>query len=401
MDRKTILLGGFSITALTAAVILSGTIPVWAIAMVILVLGTALTFFTAVYFQNRNDMLQLQTIERSLHILASCNSWAVLWDKLEDTARRVVPCQECQVVAAEVDFGLDNRNRSTDIWHDLIVQSGTSHQPVFVDDVKRWVFPVYASPESPVGWLCIQPDISTGEFDWYIRSLKQLVDMASLAAARLSETNRHDHMTDQVMSALVRAQESSREGFTGHGQRVSLIAGMLGIQLGLDRQERKELYWAALGHDMARSCQDPDEEHPLRAARAFAGESSLQNVAQAIKYHHERYDGSGFPEGLRSTEIPFLSRILAAADIYDGLTCLAPPQDRLDHHTAGEVIRRSTGTLFDPMVVVAWQEIESDLPDLLVMLDDDADAAELLEEPAALNKDQLGQEGYDGEPQPF
>lgn len=400
MDRKTILLSGFSITALTAAIILSGTIPVWAIAMVILALGTALTFFTAVYFQNRRDMLQLQTIERSLHSLASCDSWAVLWDKLEDAARRVIPCWECQVVAAAVDFGLDSRNGSTDIWRDLIVQAGSSHQPVYVDDMKRWVFPVYSSPEPPVGWLCIQPDISAGEFNWYLRSLQQLVDMASLTAARLSETNRHDDMIRQVMSALVKAQESSRKGFYGHGQRVSLIAGMLGSHLGLDQQEREELYWAALGHDMARSCQDPDEDHPWRAAQAFAGQASLQNIAQAIKYHHERYDGSGFPEGLRNTEIPLLSRILAVADIYDGLTRLAPPEDRLDHHTAAEVIRRSTGTLFDPLVVVAWQEIESDLPNLLAVLDDDVDAAEPPEEAAALNQDQLGQEGYDVEPQP-
>lgn len=385
MDRRTIILSGFAITAMTAAVILSGTIPVWAIAFVILALGTALTFFTAIYFQNRHDILQLQAIERSLHSLASCNSRVILWEKLEDAARRVIPCQECQVVAAEADFELDNQIGSTDIWHDLIIESGTAYQPVYGgDDLNRWVFPIYSSPGSAAGWLCIKPDsVNAGEFEWYRRGLQQLADMASLAAARLSETDRQDNVTDQVMSALVRAQECSREGFTGHGQRVSMIAGMLGSHLGLDRQERQELYWAALGHDMARSCQDSDEEHPLRAAGAFARESALQNIAQAIKYHHERYDGSGFPEGLRNTEIPFLSRILAAADIYDGLTRLAPLEDRLDHQTADEVIRRSTGTLFDPMVVVAWQEIESDLPDLLAMLDDDADAAERPEEPAA------------------
>ncbi|MGI6235742.1 MAG: HD-GYP domain-containing protein, partial [Christensenellales bacterium] len=91
-------------------------------------------------------------------------------------------------------------------------------------------------------------------------------------------------------------------------------------------------------------------------------------MREAVQSHHERYDGSGFPEGKRMTDIPFLARILAVADILDGLTALPPEEERLSLPAACQVIQKATGSGFDPLVVVALSEVREELQGRLAAL---------------------------------
>ena len=84
---------------------------------------------------------------------------------------------------------------------------------------------------------------------------------------------------------------------------------------------------------------------------------SLAAIKSAIYHHHERYDGSGYPLGLKHTDIPLAARIIAVADMYDALTALAPDEDRCEHHQALQIIKKAIGTQFDPLVVVAFEEV--------------------------------------------
>jgi len=81
----------------------------------------------------------------------------------------------------------------------------------------------------------------------------------------------------------------------------------------------------------------------------------LAKEREIIRFHHERFDGKGYPDGLRGEEIPVLARILAVADAYDAMTSNRPYRTRRTHAFALEELRRCAGTQFDPQVVSAFE----------------------------------------------
>ena len=97
-------------------------------------------------------------------------------------------------------------------------------------------------------------------------------------------------------------------------------------------------------------------DHPVLGAHLLPDTEEYRGIREAILYHHEHYDGSGYPEGLAYTDIPLAARIIAIADIYDTLTNLANEDERLSPEEAWNFVKRGVGTYFDPLVVVAWEE---------------------------------------------
>lgn len=99
----------------------------------------------------------------------------------------------------------------------------------------------------------------------------------------------------------------------------------------------------------------------LRAAcREFPSAAFLQMASDIAMYHHERYDGNGYPEGLSQEEIPLSSRIVALADVYDALTSKRVYKEAYSHEVAQKIITENSGTQFDPIVVEAFlQNLEA------------------------------------------
>jgi len=83
----------------------------------------------------------------------------------------------------------------------------------------------------------------------------------------------------------------------------------------------------------------------------------LGKGAEWVRYHHERWDGTGFPRGLRGEEIPLEARIIACADAFDAMTTDRPYKERMDYEEAREEIIRCSGTQFDPKVVEAMLKV--------------------------------------------
>ena len=81
---------------------------------------------------------------------------------------------------------------------------------------------------------------------------------------------------------------------------------------------------------------------------------SLRNLLPGILYHHERYDGGGYPEGLQGEAIPILARILAVADAYDAMTTNRPNRKVQTHHRAGEILAEGAGRQWDKTIVDAF-----------------------------------------------
>ena len=91
--------------------------------------------------------------------------------------------------------------------------------------------------------------------------------------------------------------------------------------------------------------------HPVRGAEVFGTQPALAEIARAVRHHHERFDGSGYPEGLRGDEIPLFSRIILVAETYEAMTHHRPYRRALSTDEATRRLRESAGSQLDPEIV--------------------------------------------------
>ena len=165
------------------------------------------------------------------------------------------------------------------------------------------------------------------------------------------------YMDEQARSALfslARSVDSERNLRNGHSDLLLNYAELLGRSLGLGDEDILELRIACWLHDIGKVTLpesilfkpgplDAEEtrimrEHPIIGERTCAPLKSLRPILPVIRHHHERMDGSGYPDGLRGEAIPFKARILQVADIYDALTTDRPYREALPHNEALSIL---------------------------------------------------------------
>ncbi len=174
----------------------------------------------------------------------------------------------------------------------------------------------------------------------------------------------------RTLEALVSAVEVGDPYAVGHSERIARLSDRIGEVLGLGPAQAKALHFAAILHDIGRltapTTQDQpfgrngDElgvvtSHPQRGADLIEEIGFLRDSAAAVRHHHERYDGRGYPRGLRGTQIPLFARIIAVADAFDSLTTSRPGREALTAQQARAELRHRAGTQFDPVVVAALE----------------------------------------------
>ncbi len=154
-----------------------------------------------------------------------------------------------------------------------------------------------------------------------------------------------------------------------HSRRVATYAQRVARYLGWSRREARDLALAALVHDLGKtwiandilmkSAALSDEErrkmerHPIIGARILIGCDVHPFYVETVLYHHEAWDGRGYPTGLKGEEIPLSARILTVADVYDVLTSQRPYKAALSEEAARERLLLGAGRSFDPMIVRA------------------------------------------------
>ena len=174
---------------------------------------------------------------------------------------------------------------------------------------------------------------------------------------------------DRTLTALMSALDARDRETEGHSVRVSRLACMLAEQLGLTGHQVKALERGALLHDIGKiGISDTilhkpgkltDEEwkimrvHPDIGARIVEGIPFLLETLPVIRYHHERWDGSGYPVGLQGEDIPVQARIFAAADVFDALTSKRSYRKKSSPDDAIQYMQEQAGILFDPEIVEA------------------------------------------------
>lgn len=176
-----------------------------------------------------------------------------------------------------------------------------------------------------------------------------------------------------VIVALVEAVEAKDPYTRGHTQRVAELSILIGQELKLSPDQLRTVGQAAMLHDIGK-IGIPDSvlnkagslsneelaiirDHPVRGHRIIQNVRSLRNEIGGVRHHHERLDGSGYPDGLRGAEIPLEARIIAVADVFDALTSARPYRGPFPVERALEIIRSEAGTKLDPACVDALGQI--------------------------------------------
>jgi putative two-component system response regulator len=183
------------------------------------------------------------------------------------------------------------------------------------------------------------------------------------------ELNKKLDATENVLFALARAVEA-RDAYTiHHAERVGRYSQEIGSLLGYDAEDGEMLYQGGVLHDLGKIA-IPDaillkpgrltpEEYAVMQRHSVEGERiclSLRSVAfylPIIRHHHERVDGTGYPDHLRNGDIPIGARIVAASDAWDAMTSDRPYRAGLERDQALAELRAGSGTQWDPSVVGA------------------------------------------------
>jgi ribonuclease P protein subunit RPR2 len=173
----------------------------------------------------------------------------------------------------------------------------------------------------------------------------------------------------QSLLGLANALEAKDPYTRGHSERVGAWGGQLAAALGLPPAERDTLIQAGLLHDIGkigvpeavlrkRAPLDQDEwalmrNHPVIGAQIVAPFEFFAGGAVVIRHHHERWDGSGYPDGLAGAAIPLGARIVAVADVFDALTSDRPYRPALSRDAALAYLAAEAGRTLDADVVAA------------------------------------------------
>ena len=178
----------------------------------------------------------------------------------------------------------------------------------------------------------------------------------------------------EIIIAMIRTLEIHDQYTKGHSENVAEVAKEIAKKLGLNSEEIDKIYWAGLVHDIGKiliskkilnkpSALTTQEykiikQHPQWAYKILSNSKKLKKIAQYVLYHHEYWNGEGYPEGKRAEEIPLESRIISVADAWDAMTSTRSYRKALPEKKALKIIEDNKGSQFAPEVVDAFIELK-------------------------------------------
>ncbi|MBM3498922.1 MAG: HD domain-containing protein [Armatimonadetes bacterium] len=209
-----------------------------------------------------------------------------------------------------------------------------------------------------------------------IALLEAFANLAAIAIenAQLYEDIRRSYY--ETVRALTIAIEARDPVTYGHSERVTAVAQRLGERLGLSEEELEVLRFSTILHDIGKigvegpaldARLDPDvdlrmfyEMHPLIGRSILAPVQFLHPICEVVLYHHERWDGAGFPEGLAGEQIPFQARLVAIVDTYDRLVNGVDEFGGATPADAFAQIRLQSGSAFDPSLIDVFMQMSTE-----------------------------------------
>jgi len=191
------------------------------------------------------------------------------------------------------------------------------------------------------------------------------------AVEQLKKAANENHLLFINSVRMLAAAIDAKDPYTrGHSERVARYSIAIGKNLALPEKEMRNLRISALLHDVGKIGIDDrilrkpgalsDDEfevmkgHPAKGAAIMSGVAQLIDIIPGMKYHHEKWGGGGYPDGIEGEEIPMQARIVAIADTFDAMTTNRPYQKAMEINYVVEKIKSFAGTRFDPKVVESF-----------------------------------------------
>ncbi len=228
-----------------------------------------------------------------------------------------------------------------------------------------------------MGAHCFQTKpVSPGVLKSHIEVARRLID----AEDRLQDQEREIRI--QCYGAIANLAET-RHNLTGtHMKRISIYSRLLAEKLGMSSQKCDDIALYSSFHDIGKIGMSdtillsPDtyskyekeimKTHTLIGYDILSSVSTLSTAALIARHHHERWDGTGYPDGLKGEAIPIEARVVSLADIYDALRSEREYKDPWTHQEVVEFIRENSGVIFDPLLVEIFLEHNQTFDDIFL-----------------------------------
>jgi energy-coupling factor transport system substrate-specific component len=217
-----------------------------------------------------------------------------------------------------------------------------------------------------VGYIVFVPMVAVIWATWYSmrRRMQRLLERQEREMALMKQQLQ---MGNETIMAIAKTVDAKDGRTSRHSQRVSQYSMMIGRELGFDEKECENLRRAALMHDIGKIgipddiLNKPDrltdeeyaimKTHVTHGAEILKDFTLIEHVVDGARYHHERYDGRGYPDGLKGEEIPLYGRIIGVADAFDAMTANRVYRKKMDFGYVFNEMKNGKGTQFDPQIV--------------------------------------------------
>jgi HD-GYP domain-containing protein (c-di-GMP phosphodiesterase class II) len=202
--------------------------------------------------------------------------------------------------------------------------------------------------------------------------LAAIGNQAGVALHRVRLMTELERLLLDTIGAIA-ATVDAKDGYTHkHSERVAALSKRIAAELGLSAEEQETVVLSGLLHDVGKiavpdvilnkpgklTAEEFEEmkKHPVHGARILANiqSAAVKAILPGVQYHHEKWDGSGYPEGRAGEDIPLLGRLLCVSDVFDALTSARSYRGAVPIDTVASIIQKEAGSHFDPAIVEAF-----------------------------------------------
>ena len=239
-----------------------------------------------------------------------------------------------------------------------------------VFDLKEFKFCAYSEKrlsDYPLFWY-----LSIAGFIWLI-SVLIFIAVGIRIRSEVKKRQQDENIISQTMQTFASLIDAKDEYTRGHSVRVAQYSALLGKKLKLDEEEIRILGYIALMHDCGKMgipdavLNKPDrlldeertiiESHTTTGGRILENFTAIPGIREGALYHHERYDGKGYPEGLSGKDIPYYARIICVADSFDAMNSDRCYRKHLSKEVILSELEKCAGSQFDPDIAKAMREL--------------------------------------------
>ncbi len=203
-------------------------------------------------------------------------------------------------------------------------------------------------------------------------SIILLADQVSVALLSMKESEEKELMYEGMLLALSRSIDAKSAWTAGHSDRVATHSVAIAKKLRLGRETVKLVKIAALLHDIGKLGISEEildkpgkltneeyeliKKHPEMGEKILSDIPNFEQIRYAVRHHHERWDGKGYPDGLKKDNIPIIARIITVADVWDAITADRPYRKGFSRDKVLDIMKSESGKLFDPALVDLFLE---------------------------------------------